>query len=550
MLPAAARSALATLLPPFAVGAALRLQRIDSQLPFGDELHAVRVVALHPLRTILTSWFESDPSPPLASLYELLVQAGVGLDERVLRAPSLLCGLAALFVIPLAIRNSAPRLAMPLAWMVALAPGLALYSRIARPYMPVALLGFVAALSFLAWWRRPSAGTGALFVVSAATTLWLFIGTAPFVAAFFVFAASAELLRPGRGPGWRWLLCLGLALGIAVALFLVPGRESFLELLRTKPTGSPPGLRSTLEALQLLAGTRTPATAVLFWLVALAGLHATAKRDPPLALFSALAVAAQLGGMLFMAPVGIANPVVFARDLLVGLPLILCWVAAGLLELGDRSRSRFGLAAGALVPAVAVVALFLAGPFTDRALYSTSFLSSAENLGFHVPRSRLPASTIPAIYHELGSTNERGAVLEYTGSPTWNHLNHLIAYQEIHRRRVLFSPHNDDYLFAPGIALRNMVRPEPAAFLASPARFLVVHHHTARELDRLERQEFKWLPPFGRDNRQQARQITRRMKRRLESSWGPPGYVDDDVSVWDLSEVRARASQGSAPDPR
>jgi hypothetical protein len=416
--------------------------------------------------------------------------------------------------------------------------------------MPVALLGFVAALSFLAWWRRPSAGTGALFVVSAATTLWLFIGTAPFVAAFFVFAASAELLRPRLGPGWRWLLCLGLALGVAVALFLVPGRESFLELLRTKPTGSPPGLRSTLEALQLLAGTRTPATAVLFWLLALAGLYATAKRDPPLALFSALAVTAQLGGMLFLAPVGIANPVIFARYLLVGLPLILCWVAAGLLELGDRSRSRFGLAAGALVPAVAVVALFLAGPFTDRALYSTSFLSSAEYLGFHVPRSRLPAGTIPAIYQELGSTNERGAVLEYTGSPTWNHLNHLVAYQEIHRRRVLFSPHNDDYLFAPGIALRNMVRPEPAAFLASPARFLVVHHHTARELDRLERQEFKWLPPFGRDNRQQARQITRRMRRRLESSWGPPSYVDEDVSVWDLSEVRARASRGSASGPR
>jgi hypothetical protein len=542
----AARSALAALLPPFAVGAALRLYRIDSQLPFGDELHAVRVVALHPLRTIVTSWFEADPSPPLAALYELLVLAGVGLDERVLRAPSLLCGLAALFVIPLAIRNSAPRLAVPLAWMLALAPGLALYSRIARPYMPVALLGFVAALSFFAWWRRPSAGSGGLFVVSAATTLWLFIGTAPYVAAFFVFAAAAELPRLRRGPGWRPLLGLGLALSFAVALFLVPGRESFLELLRTKPTGSPPGLRSTLEALQLLAGTRTPATAALFWLLALAGLLATAKRDAPLALFSALAVAAQLGGMLLLAPVGIANPVVFARYLLVGLPLILCWVAAGLVELGDRSRSRFGLAAGALVPAVAVVALFLAGPFTDRALYSTSFLSSEEYLGFHVPRSRLPATAIPAIYHQLGESDERGPVLEYTGSAAWSHLNHLAVYQEIHRRQVLFSPQDDHTPFAPGMSLRNLVRPDPEAFLASPARFLVVHHHTAREVDRLKRPGSIGLWPFGRANRQRARLMGQRIARRLERSWGPPGYVDEDVSVWDLSEVRARAGSSES----
>src|SRR5688572_1404705 len=68
-----------------AFGAALRVLRLGWQLPFGDELHAVRVVALHPLRTIVTTWFEADPSQPLAALDELLVLLGVALDETVLR---------------------------------------------------------------------------------------------------------------------------------------------------------------------------------------------------------------------------------------------------------------------------------------------------------------------------------------------------------------------------------------------------------------------------------------------------------------------------------
>jgi hypothetical protein len=330
----------------------------------------------------------------------------------------------------------------------------------------------------------------------------------------------------------------------------VPSWESFLELLRTKPAGAPTPA-AALDALQLLAGTRTAAPAVLFWLLALAGLVAVAMRDPAFALLSALATTVQLAAMWLLAPVGIGNAVVFGRYLLVALPLVLCWVAAGLVELGDRSRSRLGPTAARAAPAIAMVALFFAGPFVDPALWS-SFVVSNENLGFHAPRSRLPPDSVPEIYRRLGASGEPGAVLEYTGSPTWNHLDHLVVYQEIHRRRVLFAPQDDDTLFAPGIELRNLVRPQPAALRAAPARYLVVHRDTARELDRLQVSRFG-RTPFGHEYRERARLMGSRMARNLERRWGKPLYSDDDVAVWDLDVVRGgrpRRETGALPaDP-
>jgi hypothetical protein len=224
-------------------------------------------------------------------------------------------------------------------------------------------------------------------------------------------------------------------------------------------------------------------------------------------------------------------------------------VAAGLLELADLSRRRLGGIAGSVAAPAALVALVLAGPLTDRSLLSTSFLASDEYVGFHAPRSRMPLESVPAFYRNLAASEERGAVLEYTGSPTWSHLNHLSAYQEIHRRRVLFAPQDDHYLFAEGIALRNVVKPEPAAFLAAPARFLVIHRRTARELDRLQRPGALGLPPYAGELRQRARLLADRMARRLERRWGPPSYSDEDLALWDLAAVRAAGERGE-PAPR
>lgn len=533
-----------------AFGAALRFFRLGWQLPFGDELHAVRVVAAHPLRTIVTTWFETDPSPPLAALDELLVLLGVELDETVLRLPSLLSGLAALVVLPLLVRARSPRLAVTLAWLLALSPGLVLYSRIARPYMAVAFLGCVSTFAFLAWWRRPAASSAALYLASAVLTLWLFIGAAPFVTAPFAFAALLKLLRAREGPRWRDIAGLGVLLLLGIALFLVPSRESFAELLRGKSGGSDLRVSSLLDTLQLLAGTRTAPPAVLFWVLVVAGWTATLKRDAPFALLSALAAIAQVVAMGVLAPLGLANAVVLERYLLVALPILLFWVAGGIVELADRSRRRVGSVAGSVAATVPLLALFLAGPFTDRGWLSTSFQASEEYVGFHAARSYLPPESVPEIYRRLAEAAGDEAIIEYTGSPSWNHLNHLTAYQEIHRRPVLFAPEDDEALFAPGIALRRLLPPNGASFLAAPARYVIVHRHTARELDRLLRPDALGLPPFGRDLRSRARLRAERMARRLERRWGSPTYADDDVVAWDLDAVRAGRATSAGARPQ
>ena len=82
----------------------------------------------------------------------------------------------------------------------------------------------------------------------------------------------------------------------------------------------------------------------------------------------------------------------------------------------------------------------------------------------------------------------------------------------------------------------------PDAFLASRARWVVIHRDLAGE-------EERW-PESGAYPQPQALPIFRRvfdhagpaMIRRLRRAWGPPDEADRWVAVWDLQRVRASLS--------
>ncbi|HEX6203529.1 MAG TPA: glycosyltransferase family 39 protein, partial [Thermoanaerobaculia bacterium] len=319
------------LLPPVALGAFLRLFRLGPQLLLYDELHAPRTLVELDLPEILTTYLPSDNSIPLTALYELLVENGVALSELHLRLPAIVAGLLSLVVVPGAVGRRLGRQAgLWAAWLVAISPALIFYSRLARSYMPVVLLVFVAAMAFERWWRTGSVRAAAGSVIAGAAAAWTHLGAGPIVAAPFLWAAAAKAARPRQGRSLGAIALLGLGLAAGFAAFLLPAWESFTALLGDKSGAARPTAANLVQALELQAGAAEGWAAAVFWVGAALGLGVLLRRRPAFGSLTATLVAANLAALLVTAPFGVEAPMILSRYLLVGLPFVLAWAAAGL----------------------------------------------------------------------------------------------------------------------------------------------------------------------------------------------------------------------------
>ena len=134
------------LLPPLLLGAFLRLFRLSAQVLGGDELNGVQRALEMSIAGALRTYHLADNCLPLTALYRGLLDLGFAPTETLFRAPSVVCGLLLLVLMPVAIaRRLSMRIAVASAWLVALSPVLVLYARIARPYEALALAAFCAA---------------------------------------------------------------------------------------------------------------------------------------------------------------------------------------------------------------------------------------------------------------------------------------------------------------------------------------------------------------------------------------------------------------------
>jgi len=552
-----------------AAGVVLRFWNLADQVLGGDELHAVRAALSQPLRELLTTYQLADSCIPLTALDRWLLDRGVALDERLLRLPVLASGLAALAVLPLLARRRLP----PAAWpffgaLVATSPLLVLYSRIARSYMPATLLGFAAVMAFDSWWtpvgtgapdapdrggdaraadaRRVAAGAIA-YVVPAALAIWFHLGTAPIVVVPLLFAA-AELgvtaAPGGRGRAWPWrrLAALGAAaagLAAGCALFLVPAWPSLARLVEAKRQPQQVPAATWWGVLQLQAGAsagqRLPA--LLFWAAALAGLAALLRRRPRLGIYLLALVLAQLLGILLLSPLGLARLQVLDRYLLPALPVVLLWVAAGLALPWWPRQSRLGRGGQRLAAAGLVLLWLSAGPFGDLDFLASSFMHHNDMVAFALPRATAPPGGVPRPYLALGGP-PGSAIVELPWPPVWDFGRCFYVYQEVHGLRV-------EVAAAAGappagrLRLRNRVSPEPAALLASGARWVVVHRDLAMEEERLAVPA--GAPPPRRMPAPLAAELAavgERSAAGLAAAWGPPALADAAVAVWDLGRVR------------
>jgi hypothetical protein len=502
------------LLPPVLAGAILRLWNLRAQVLGDDELHLVRTALTQPVGTILVTYQKVDACIPLSALYAVLVRSGVRLTELGVRLPEVLAGLLLLVLAPLwADRRLGRGTAVGYAWLLAVSPGLVLYSRIARPYMIVILLAFGAVVAFEAWWREGGWRRGAAYAVLAALAFWFHPVAAPLVLAPLVFGAVLAIRDRKRAPA---LAALAAGTMAAFLVFFLPARESFLEVLRAKhqEIHLTPRVFGALAELQ--AGTAMVIWVVFVWLGAAIGLWKLLKEERRIGALTGVLVLGQVAGLLWISPLGLDAPLIFHRYALVILPWVLLWVAAA----PDGPR-----------PAVVVsLALLLVGPFADRTWWRSSFPHHDDRLAFYVPRPKLSDP-----YRMLGP----GAVLEAPWIPVWRVSRAVALYQDAHGREVVTaSP--DPILADPRLAFRNLVPLAPEAFLSSRARWLVVHRDLGAEEEAIP--DPLWPPRMGvgRRFREVFQFEGRRLPRLLRRIWGRPDFADDRLVIWDLNRVRAR----------
>lgn len=502
----------AGILAAVVLGALLRLWNLGPQVMSDDELHSVRTALGNPIPRILITYQRVDNTIPLTALYRLLLDRGIKLTETAVRLPAVLAGLALLVLAPLWVaRRLGWSTAVLFAALLAISPGLVFYSRIARSYAPIVLLGFGALAAFEAWWRKPRWGLGAAYVLLAALAAWFHLGAATFVVTPFLFAAG-DLFSHWDRRRLAGLLVLGTATVLAFLAFLVPARETLAALVAEKKGELHLSWSLAADVLQLQAGTRWAWLAALFWIAAIAGLVRLFRLDRRLAAFTATAVFGHLAGVLFLAPQGHEHPLILGRYLLIALPWVLVWVAA-------------------LAPASALLLLLLAisGPFTNPPIWRSSFAHHNDFMAVMWPRSGIGPRQVPRFYREL---REPGAVLEYPWYPIWRLNRAFYLYQEIHGHEVVVAPART-LLADERLAFRNMVPGTPEGFLGSRARWLVIHRNLAQE-------EARVYPPMEIDprHRQLFRSFGHGMVLQLYSRWGRPDHIDRRVAVWDLERIR------------
>lgn len=524
----------------------LRTDRLASQVLVGDELHALSAAALLDLPTILRTFLPADACIPLTALFRVLMDAGVVLDESILRLPALVAGVLVPLVLPWMLEpRVGERAARFLAWLLALSPGLVLYSRIVRPYAIVSLLGGVAAIAFLRWWSGGSRRWACVYLVAAPLTVWFHLAALPFVAGP---PALAWLTRrsDARRPAWRALLAISSAATVLVALLLLPTFGSGMPWLsagnfdrHNAVTVRPAQL---VAALQLLLGTRAPAAGGCVALVALIGWIALARRDRDLAVGSAFLFGGLVAGFLWLSPVGLANPVVFHRYLLVATLCPLLWVAVALDAaarwFAARRRESWGVATVGLSLAIYAAA----GPLLDPARRWSSYRHQESRLGYVLPAVALAAEReLPAFYRWLQATGRPQPLVEYLGTPTWIDLPLLPVYQAHHRQPVQFAPAEQSELFSPSLALRSLVAPGAEALLASGATWLVVHARVEEENRWLRRGRRSAAHPFRGDWIGRAEVNAAALRRELTEAWGPAEACDGVVEAWSLARQRGES---------
>jgi len=367
------------------LGVTLRLHQFIEQVLIEDEWHAVHRILSFTAAETFRTFGHSDHCIPLTLLYGWIADH-FGLSETLMRAPMMAAGILLLFLFPWYI---ARRLGWPTALLFALflaiSPLLISYSRMARPFALTVFLSWLAHAAFLRFWAATTTRQAVLFgtgyVTSAALATWLHLIVAPFVAAPFLWGLWQLFRSSDKDQRKTWLLrgtVLAASFAVVTIALIAPPLIGDLTALSSKSGADLPN-RETLKGASYFwtGATQTWAMIVCIALM-IPGLFSVCRL--PIVRTGLLGIALTLIGILVLRPSWVFVSVTFTRYLLPLLPLLLLFLAAGCLQIGQLLQRKIPFLRGKewMVAAIPFTAMVLASP-----LYQSLRIPNSNSLDYY-----------------------------------------------------------------------------------------------------------------------------------------------------------------------
>jgi len=530
------------LLGAIGLGAWLRLRGLGEVPLYGDEHHGLRLAA-EPISDIVREFDGYGTHVMLPLLQRMAMRL---LDSTIVafRMPALLPGLLCLVLCyPAARAFVGPGPALVATMALATSPIHVYYTRFARAYSLMILLGLLLVWAVRKAHRDEWRARGGLLAVGAVAALlpYTHLSSAGFTATVGLVAVGLAWRCYGARTALRPLAVFACAAGVAVLLFL-PVREPLMDYLGRHAVGEEDRPTGLLGIAALLAGggyAGIVAGALL--LGGLVGLLARRFTDGSLLGAPILGSAAFLGLTL---PHGMEYA--YARYLIVALPaaLIVCsWALFAPFEgwVPGRWATRLGLGTGLALVTVG----FLTGPLAarepDPGSLSNTYLALRD-----LPAFDRPWPATPKVYARIAADPQARRIIEAPELPT----RAVLLYRNYalqHGKDVLIGldrGRDEEHPRGPFVPLDR-----PDLGRASGARYLVLHRDPQVELmaywkwvykevwpelrnpwdhGLMSRLRRSYIPEY--DMKVQATDL----EKHLRASLGAPFYVDEKVAVWRL----------------
>jgi len=280
-------------------GAFLRLRGLGLQIPMDDEWHGLDFALSRDFWFLFTHFSRAGANSVPFNLYLRALLKSFGWTEISIALPSLLAGIGLLWVFPRWVwRRFGAVAGAVTAALLAIAPFLVFYSRVARAYSAVLLLECLALIALCEWLHTARRRHVVGLVVFGALAIWVHASALPALVAAVAAAAGHRWLRAPRAPAplvplaWHVLLAgLGM-LGLAGALWFPALRTPMPEIWHASGQVS---THTFLDACQIFIGTAFAPLQIVYLVVALMGLVIASR----IARQELLILGAAAGGSLF-----------------------------------------------------------------------------------------------------------------------------------------------------------------------------------------------------------------------------------------------------------
>jgi hypothetical protein len=482
---ALAATALAT-----ALAAWLRLYHLERQIPVDDEWHALHKLMNAGYGEIFSSFGVADHSIPLTLFYKLLAQT-IGVEEIGLHILQAIAGVGLVAVAAwLAWRATAnAAVTALLAFLLAGAPFLVLYSRFARPYAITTLLAVIALALLWRWRERRSRALGAAICAAFALSAWLHPLTAIYALAALA-CVLAEDVGERRAEAARGTFALGVAVGLSIlALLAVPLASDFGNLAAKAGRHVPDGY-TLFRVASMFLGGMPDAITVLMLLTALFGAWRFWREQPALGAYLAVGVLLPVLAVLLLGAHWTHQGHTFSRYVFPAQVLLLFWFAYGAVTM-VRLLARRKVMVLEMSVAVAVAGAYLAyGPAIRQvrsldAWYAHFYFHFDYVRAHNVLAEYWKDSPPPTFYRVLADLPRGTAPVIQAPFVLAAPTNRLAKYAQHHRQReyagllhdlCLDGPYYGEYPKDGRLRFRSMVfLDDPVAVRATGARYLLVH---------------------------------------------------------------------------